>query len=76
MGEVLEHYRAKIDASDAIIQLQFNPHADLDPMKLVKLLQSNRHARMNGPDKLRLAVAKDDIRERSDYIEGILRELS
>jgi transcription-repair coupling factor (superfamily II helicase) len=66
----------KIDASDAIIQLQFNPHADLDPMKLVKLLQSNRHARMNGPDKLRLAVAKDDIRERSDYIEGILRELS
>jgi len=66
----------KIDASDAAIQLQFDLQADLDPMKLVKLLQSNRHARMNGPDKLRVTAAKADIGERAGFIRGLIQELS
>ncbi len=66
----------KIDASDAAIQLQFDLQADLDPMKLVYLLQSNRHARMNGPDKLRITVAKADIRQRADYIRTLIKDLT
>ncbi len=66
----------KIDASDAAIQLQFDLNADLDPMKLVKLLQTNRHARMNGPDKLRVMVEKEDISQRADYIRSLIRDLS
>ena len=65
----------KIDASDAAIQLQFDLQADLDPMKLVQLLQSNRHARMNGPDKLRITVSKPDIRQRADYIRELIGKL-
>jgi transcription-repair coupling factor (superfamily II helicase) len=66
----------KIDASDAAIQLQFDMNADLDPMKLVTLLQTNRHARMNGPDKLRVTVAKEDIRQRADYIRTLIKDLT
>jgi transcription-repair coupling factor (superfamily II helicase) len=65
----------KIDASADIIQLQFDPHADLDPTKLIKILQTNRHARMNGPDKLRIAVGKEDIAERADYIRDLVEQL-
>ena len=66
----------KIDASDAAIQLQFDLQADLDPMKLVKILQTNRHARMNGPDKLRVTVSKPEIQQRTDFIRTLLKDLS
>lgn len=66
----------KIDASDASIQLQFDLQADLDPMKLVKMLQTNRHARMNGPDKLRVTVGKENILQRAEFIRSLIKELS
>jgi len=66
----------KIDASDAAIQLQFDLQADLDPMKLVKILQTNRYARMNGPDKLRVTVSKPDIQQRTNFIRTLLKDLS
>ena len=68
----------KIDASDAAIQLQFNPKAGvesvLDPMKLIQLLQRDRRCRMNGPDKLRVTVAFDDVQLRTDFIKSLLKE--
>lgn len=64
----------KIDASDAAIQLQFNPKADLDPMKLINLLQRDRRCRMNGPDKLRITVQLSDVQLRADFIKTLLKE--
>ena len=64
----------KIDASDSAIQLQFSQHADLDPTKLIALLQRDRRCRMNGPDKLRITVAYDDIVHRADFIKNIMKE--
>ena len=68
----------KIDASDAAIQLQFNPKSGvesvLDPMKLIQLLQRDRRCRMNGPDKLRVTVAFDDVQLRTDFIKSLLKE--
>lgn len=66
----------KIDASDSAIQLQFNPKADLDPTKLINLLQRDRRCRMNGPDKLRVTVQLADIRHRMDFVKVLLKELS
>lgn len=64
----------KIDASDAAIQLQFNPKADIDPMKLINLLQRDKRCRMNGPDKLRITVSFPTIHLRADFVKSILRE--
>lgn len=64
----------KIDASDSAIQLQFNPKADLDPTKLIGLLQRDRRCRMNGPDKLRITVELHDINQRADFVKTLLKE--
>src|SRR5690606_20533877 len=64
----------KLDASDSAVQLQFNPRADLDPTKLIALLQRDRRCRMNGPDKLRVTVQLPDIGQRTDFIRNLLKE--
>lgn len=63
----------KIDASDAAIQLQFNPKADIDPMKLIDLLQRDKRCRMNGPDKLRISVQLGSVNHRTELIQDILK---
>src|SRR5450830_283073 len=64
----------KIDASSEAIQLQFNPKADLDPTKLIALLQRDRRCRMNGPDKFRMTVNLEDINQRTDFVKVLLKE--
>ncbi len=64
----------KIDASADAIQLQFNPKADIDPLKLINLLQRDRRCRMNGPDKLRVSVGFEAISLRTDFVKSLLKE--
>jgi transcription-repair coupling factor (superfamily II helicase) len=66
----------KIDASDSSIQLQFNIKADLDPMKLVNLLQRDRRCRMNGPDKLRVTVQLGNVSHRTEFVKTLLKEFT
>jgi transcription-repair coupling factor (superfamily II helicase) len=64
----------KIDASSEAIQLQFNPKADIDPTKLIALLQRDRRCRMNGPDKLRVTIGLEDLQLRADFVKTLLKE--
>ncbi|MFT7227772.1 MAG: transcription-repair coupling factor (superfamily II helicase) [Methylophilaceae bacterium] len=66
----------KVDASDAAIQLQFNPKADIDPLKLINLLQRDKRCRMNGPEKLRISVELGNLNHRVDLIQQILKEFA
>ena len=66
----------KIDASSDAVQLQFSQQTELDPAKLIALLQRDRRCRMNGPDKLRVAVQLPDILDRSDFIKILLKEFT
>ncbi len=66
----------KIDASSESVQLQFAQDTPVDPMSLLKLLQKSPANRMNGPDKLRITARHEQIASRSDFIEGVLRELA
>jgi len=66
----------KIDASDSAIQLQFSQQTELDPMKLVELLQRDRRCRMNGPDKLRITVQFPGIPLRVDFVKKLLKDLA
>jgi transcription-repair coupling factor (superfamily II helicase) len=63
----------KIDASDAAIQLQFNPKADIDPLTLINLLQRDKRCRMNGPEKLRITVALGNMSHRVELIKDVLK---
>lgn len=66
----------KIDASDAAIQLQFNSKADIDPLKLINLLQRDKRCRMNGPEKMRISVELGNINHRVELIKDILKQFT
>jgi transcription-repair coupling factor (superfamily II helicase) len=66
----------KIDASDSAIQLQFSQQTELDPSKLISLLQRDSRCRMNGPDKLRITIQLGDILDRTAFIKHVLKELA
>jgi len=64
----------KIDASDAAIQLQFDPKADIDPLKLINLLQRDKRCRMNGPDKLRISIQIGNLKHRVSEIQNLIQQ--
>ena len=64
----------KIDASDSAIQLHFSQNTELDPLKLVDLLQRDRRCRMNGPDKLKVTVQLGNVTHRAEFVKVLLKE--
>ena len=70
----------KIDASPASIQIQFIPNPPIDPMKIIKLIQSSRYIQLNGQDKLKILPQKErdfeKLEQRLDQIRKILRNLN
>ncbi len=66
----------KVDASDTAIQLQFDVKADLDPLKLINLLQRDKRCRMNGPDKLRMTVQLGNLHHKLDTVRSLIKEFS
>lgn len=64
----------KIDASDSAIQLHFAHTTEIDPIKLIDLLQRDRRCRMNGPDKLRVTVQLGNVAHRAEFVKTLLKE--
>ena len=67
---------ARIDATDAAIQLQFVPHPPIEPAKVLKLVQSRRNYRLAGQDRLRIEIPLPDVRSRVAAIREAFGELS
>ena len=65
----------KIDASASSIEITFQKDANIDAVKLIDLIQSNKAFKMNGPDKIKTMVAIDDLDERSAYIKKLLSDV-
>src|SRR5450759_4887740 len=65
----------KVDASDDAIQMQFVPNPQIDPMKIITLIQSKRHIKMIGQDKLRIEVKHEDLNQRVLAIRNFFNEL-
>ena len=66
---------AKVDASSDAIQLQFVANPPIDPMKIITLIQSRRHIRMIGQDKLRIELKHEDLSQRVLAIKNFFNEL-
>jgi transcription-repair coupling factor (superfamily II helicase) len=64
----------KIDASDSAIQLHFAQTTEVDPLKLIDLLQRDRRCRMNGPDKMRVTVQFGNVAHRAEFVKTLLKE--
>jgi transcription-repair coupling factor (superfamily II helicase) len=66
----------KIDASEDGITLVFAPNPPIDPMNIIKLIQSKRNYKLAGQDRLRVEVAIGDVGLRVVRVKELLKELA
>ncbi len=66
---------SKVDASGDAIQIQFIPNPPIDPMKIITMIQSKRHIKMSGQDKLRIELKYGDLQQRVLAIRNFFGEL-
>jgi transcription-repair coupling factor (superfamily II helicase) len=65
----------KIDAHGEAAMLQFEPNPPIDAMRIIELIQKNRHIRLNGQDKLRLTANMPDLAARVSQLKATIRML-
>ncbi|CAP42033.1 transcription-repair coupling factor [Bordetella petrii] len=65
----------KIDASETQALLQFGPKAAVDPLRIIELVQKQRHIRLAGQDKLRIEFKAPQVPARADAVRAVLRSL-
>ncbi len=66
---------AKIDASENVIQLQFVPNPPIEPIKIIKLIQSKKNYKLAGQDRLRIELKTPDLKTRVAEIRRVFSEL-
>jgi transcription-repair coupling factor (superfamily II helicase) len=70
----------KMDASPTGIQVSFIAHPPLDPVKLIRLVQSNPQVQLNGQDRIKYLPAKgssfDQLEQRIEAIRQLMKLLS
>jgi transcription-repair coupling factor (superfamily II helicase) len=66
---------SKVDASSEAISIQFVPNPPIDPMKIITLIQSKRHIKMSGQDKLRIELKHEELLPRVAAIKNFFAEL-
>ena len=65
----------KIDAHSEAANLQFMVNPPIDPMRIVTLIQKNRHIKLSGQDKLRITVPMVDLAARVLQVKTAIRQL-
>jgi len=66
---------SKVDASSEAIVIQFVPNPPIDPMKVITMIQSKRHIKMAGQDKLRIELKYGDLQQRVLAVRNFFGEL-
>ncbi|MGV3742551.1 MAG: transcription-repair coupling factor, partial [Burkholderiaceae bacterium] len=66
----------KIDAHAESALLQFEPNPPIDAMRIITLIQKNKHIKLNGQDKLRIVANMPDLAARVSQVKATIRSLS
>ena len=66
---------SKVDASGEAIQIQFVPNPPIDPLRVLHLIQTKRHYKLSGQDKLRIELKYGDVAQRVLAIKNFFNEL-
>ena len=66
----------RVDISRQGGLFEFRPQAEVEPLKVIKLIQSDRHYRLDGQDKLRLRKDLADDEARFRELESLLERLA
>jgi transcription-repair coupling factor (superfamily II helicase) len=66
----------KIDAAPSGIVVQFIPEPPVEPKKILALVQSSRIYRLPGPDRVRIEMKHEDLKQRSNEVRQFLKRLA
>jgi transcription-repair coupling factor (superfamily II helicase) len=69
------HGVVKVDAAPGVIHITFRRDAPVDPMRVIDLVQKNRHIKLAGNEKLRIERALPDVKDRAQMVRDVLRSL-
>ncbi|NBS46525.1 MAG: transcription-repair coupling factor [Betaproteobacteria bacterium] len=65
----------KVDAAPGITHITFRPNPPVDPMRIIELVQKNRHIKLAGNDKLRIERELKEPKDRALLVRDVLRSL-
>jgi transcription-repair coupling factor (superfamily II helicase) len=65
----------KVDAAPGVIHITFKANPPVDPMRIIELVQKNRHIKLAGNEKLRIERELKDPKERAQMVRDVLRAL-
>ncbi|CAN5129714.1 transcription-repair coupling factor [soil metagenome] len=65
----------KIDAAPKLMVISFKPNPPVDAMRIIELVQKNRHIKLAGNDKLRIERETPEPKDRAQLIRDVLRAL-
>ena len=65
----------KVDAAPGVITITFKKDPPIDSMRIIEMIQKNRHIKLAGSEKLRIERALPEARDRSQMVRDVLRAL-
>jgi transcription-repair coupling factor (superfamily II helicase) len=65
----------KIDAAPKLMVISFRPNPPVEAMRIIELVQKNRHIKLAGNDKLRIERDTPEPKDRAQLIRDVLRAL-
>jgi len=66
----------KIDSSKRKSEITIKKNADIDPIKIIDLLQNDQRFKMNGPDKIKILLEEEDVARRVKFITKTINEIT
>ena len=66
---------AKVDAAPGVTTINFRPNPPVDAMRIIEMVQKNKHIKLAGNDKLRIERELPDVKQRAQLVRDVLRQL-
>ena len=65
----------KVDAAPGVITITFKKNPPIDPMKIIQMIQKNKHIKLAGNEKLRIERELPEVKDRAQMVRDVLRGL-
>ncbi|MDD0814106.1 transcription-repair coupling factor [Curvibacter sp. HBC28] len=65
----------KVDAAPGVITITFKANPPVDPMRIIELIQKQRHIKLAGNEKLRIEREVKEPKDRAQAVRDVLRQL-
>lgn len=65
----------KVDAAPGVTTITFKANPPVDPMRIIELVQKNRHIKLAGNEKLRIERELKEPKDRAQMVRDVLRAL-